>query len=243
MSMLTYLASSVPLPLGRFVTAPDAVYKNYGEYKESKDFIYIEVEKIYLSPPYEFTLELHETDYPVHIYSSCNAEDFIDIYEYETDNPPTTILPVMGESEVPRVVKDQAVLDQDVTGQFSLPYIYYLGIMFGELALRQFLCTYLKKGEKAELYTCWDCTESEKRDRNWDKVVDLQNFVDNGDMTIPTSEYAEKNEKYFITYNAPTGEGRKFNLIEREDSIRIYTAESEEYIPSPIAKEVFESRL
>ena len=93
--------------------------------------------------------------------------------------------------------------EQDVRQQFSLRHIYYLGLGCDEKVLREYLCKHLKPGETAQLYECWACTESEERDKSWDQIVDLQKFIDYGDVEIPATEYAENEEKRFITYFAP----------------------------------------
>jgi len=135
---------------------------------------------------------------------SINNETYaIHIFEYAIENPPTRILPDVGELEVSQEVQDECMLNQDVTGHFTLPYIYYLGMGCCEVVLRDFLCEYLKPGENAEVYYCWAAEEREERDRKWDQVVDLQDFIDCGSIEVPMTDYNKEVQKHFITYRAP----------------------------------------
>jgi len=232
--MITYLASGVPLPTGSLITAPDMVYDNYATYRHSKDFVEIDSERIYVAPPYDFVEKLHDTNCRVHFYQSGSKIRCLSIFEYDKDDPPTRILPDVGESET--LQKKQ---EQDVLIQFSLPYVYYLGMNPSEPALREYLCKYLKPGNEAELYECWSCTEREDRDKTWDQAVDLQNFIDNGDLTVPTSKYAEDTKKRFVTYKAPLASNILFNYIHRDDVIMIITngwGQYEEHIPYSLAE-------
>jgi len=137
MSILTYLACGVPLPTGDFITAPSYIYNDYAQYKQSKNFIDIELNNIFVAPPYNFSPKLHESGCPVHFYNDDSEIHFISIKEYSADNPPTRYLPDAGNFEVPKEIQAKFLLEQDVTKQFTLPYIYYLGIQSSEFALRQ----------------------------------------------------------------------------------------------------------
>ena len=231
MSMLTYLSGSIPLPVGVFITAPDVVYDNYTAYKQSKNFIEIESEKIRVSPPYDFVPQMHKANCPVHFYENSSMISVLSIDKYDKEVPRTRH---MGKNGMTKKIKKQDIIDQDVTGQFTSEYIYYLGFIgTDEKTLRDYLCVYLKPGEKAELYKCWARTESQERDKTRDKVVDLQNFIINGDITIPGSENDKSLEKQFITYIAPLNNNIQFdyiNCINREDIIRIYADTREEFI-------------
>jgi len=139
--MLTYLASSTPLPVGKFITAPDVIYCNYAEYQQSTDFVNIMPEKIFVSPPYDFSIKLHRTNCPVHFYKRKSEVHFIGIDEYKNTEPPTRILPDVGVYATPSNETQELIRrKQDVTTQFSLPYIYYLGMGCSETALRELIC-------------------------------------------------------------------------------------------------------
>jgi len=237
--MLTYLSSVVPLPMGRLITAPDMIYDNYAAYRNSSNYVEINPERIFVAPPYDFDKKLYNTNCRVYFYQINSKIHILSIYKYDKDYPPTRILPDMGQSEGPLEVQEQAVFDQDVSKHFSLPYIYYLGQSPNETALREYLCANLKSEEKAELYECWACTEREERDKTWDQTVDLQKFIDNGDLTIPKSKYAEEAKKRFVVYKAPLTSSILFNYIGKEDVIMIFAdvwGQYEEHIPYSLAE-------
>ncbi|MCL2615192.1 MAG: hypothetical protein FWD30_00205 [Dehalococcoidia bacterium] len=107
--------------------------------------------------------------------------------------------------------------------------------------------SHLKDGEKAELYECWALEESEARNTMYDQVENLQAYIDNRDITIPSSEHAEHAKKHFITYNAPfeltcstkTCPNAYFsNYIKCSDVITIYADKQEESIPYSLADRV-----
>lgn len=233
MSMVTYLASNALLPEGDFISAPDAIYGDYAAYRQSKDYIEIKEDHIYVSPPYDFAEELHKSNIPVHVYQDDSKSISIHLCNY---NPPTRILPDIDEEKVAKEVQMQFLCDQDVTGQFSLPYVYYLGYSPTESVLREYLCTHIKSNEKVEIYKCWAGSESEMRDSKWDITVRLQEFAESGSTEIASSEYAEKFEKHFVTYIAPLTCNIRFNYFDKKPVILIFKGKKEELIPYEIAE-------
>ena len=235
MSMLTYLASSVQLPVGEFSTHPDAIYENYAAYRQSKD--YVKPKNIGMPPPYDFSRKLYQSDCPVHVYRRYAQSKYIRIFDYEKEDSPTRIAPRVGESELSQEMLEQNVLSQDVSGQFTLPYIYYLGMGCDETALRECLCAHLKPGGKAELYEVWACTEREERDRAWDRTVDLQTFIDSGNIDVPETEYAEESEKRFVTYLSPQNGSIVFDYApNNKDVILVYADKRLVVIPYSLAE-------
>jgi len=246
MSIYTHIATSRPLPLGQFATPPDVVYDNYDAYRRSKD--YVKPEAVGIPAVYKLDRKLlYETDCPVHVYHTSTALHGVRIDEYID---PTTISPSKfgydeaNEKDEKVLVKfsmeefQQAMFDQVVDGQFTLPYIYCLGMLYSEKALRDCLCAYLEPGDKAELYECWAQTEREERDKSWDQIVDLQDYMDNGNLDVPTTEYAEKTEKRFVTYLAPSTGHATFNYVDNQDSIDVYADIREESIPFSLAEKL-----
>ena len=236
--MIIYLASETPLPTGEFISRPNAIYKNYTMYKQSNEYFDIKSDNIYVAPPYDFVLPMHSTNYPVHIYNKSSRLHALSINRFIKDIPRTIILKDIGEDKVQPNVQMKAILDQDVTKQFSLPYIYYLGSTYSETALREYLCVHLLPRKKAELYMCWRLSEKEDRISSWDQIVDLQSFVENGDINVPTSDYAESNYKRFVTYIAPKFNNLKFDYLIEEDAIIICTDSREEFIPFSLAEKI-----
>ena len=233
MSMISYLASSRELPVGGFCTAPDYVFNSYREYKASE--IYVKPQNIGTSPQYDFISSVYDCIFPVEVYSSYDAQSSILLHEYSEVAPVTRIGPDLGKRSVPGAVHDRAILSQLVSHQFSLPYIYYLGMAYDERALRFFLCKHLKTGEKAELYRCWGMTESEERDKAWDQIVDLQQFVDKNDLKILETEYGAEEEKEFINYIAPRNNANgSEELLVSTPAVTIYLEGAFEVIPDEV---------
>ena len=228
MSMTAYLASSVPLPLGEFIAPPDAVYADYAAYQASKDYFVPGTYERLMPASYDFSNKLYRTDCPVHVYRSYTAAHYIGIWDYAEISPTSRIL---------SDVQAQAMADQDVTGQFTLPYIYILGCTCNDTMLMHCLCAHLKRGDKAELYECWSFTETEERDKTWDLTVNLQDFVDGEGFVLPETEYAKQAEKRFITFIAPqTGSDVFRSYISRQEAIRIYADRRWEKIPYSLAE-------
>jgi len=242
MSRYTHLAIGRPLPIGQFSTTPDVEYDNYEAYRRSKD--YIKPETVGIPAVYELDRELlYETDSPVHFYQTREAVQGIAIDEY-TD-PTTLRMSDMhfdeddeDEEEFSAEEFRQAMYEQVVEGQLTLPHIYSLGWVYDEKALRDCLCAYLKPGEKAELYTCWARTEREERDKSWDQTVDLQEYMDNGNLDVPKTEYAEEADKRFVTYFAPRTGLAAFDYVDNQDAIQVFADKREEWIPFSLAEKL-----
>ena len=226
MSKLTYLASSIKLSEGNFISKPDLIYCNYKEYRNSDN--YSKPKEIHVSPPLEFKRNYYNLDIPVYVYKEA-IKGGVNI-SLHNDSYATVLLPDVSRKTVHLDIIKESIKNQYVDHHFSLPYIYYLGIWSGLCKfLLDFLCCTLCVGEKAEIYSCWSETEFEPRKREDDLFIDLNDYLRDSTL-IEKYKYIEEHEKVFISLSACDLKP-EVNYTKRASSIIIEKGTEQEFFP------------
>ena len=235
---MSYLALGGPLPAGTYISRPDVIYRDYAAYRQSPDFIQFELTKVHTEWPHSRGPKLADAKYPVHVYKNNSSFHVIGVIGYDLNKSlPTLRGPRDREREVPKEEQEQNRLAQDVSGQFTLPCIHQLGFFYSETTLREFLCSILAPGSKAELYRCFALNESAERDKTRDQVVNLPGITEDGDPAALSHEYTHTGQ--FVTYCAPVSGEHWFphyEYIQQDGPVITVIADKQEaYLPFAMA--------
>jgi len=205
MSYFQYMACPREMPTGLFGHEPKAVYDSYLEYKRSSDY----------RPPDPALAAEQERRDPGHGRKRERMQGRVAVYETAKDAQRLSVepfsprvdsrgAPAPGDPKKTVWKEYNRTSEQVLMRHFTLPFLYNVEGSWEMIA--EYLCKYLRPGERAEVYECWAGEEALPRKKKKDSAMDLEEFTPGSPVPEQSGREGRNGFVVYLAPRAPKGD-------------------------------------